>query len=67
MRISLDVYLRRGPFLPWTGFDISSLPFLKGRSLDLYLAYLDLLENKFGKRSIWRDVGKTPVNAPANI
>ena len=67
MRISLDLYLRRSPFLPWNGFDFSSLPLLKGRSLDLYLAYLDFREQKFGKRSIWRDVGMSPVNAPANI
>lgn len=67
MRISLDVYLRRSPFFPWTGLDISSLPILKGRSLELYLAYLDLMENKFGKTSIWRDVGAITVDAPARI
>jgi len=67
MRISLYMYLRRSPFLPWNGFDISSLPMLKGRSLDLYLAYLDLLEQKLGKKSIWRDVGKVPVDTPACI
>ena len=67
MRISLDMYLRRSPFLPWNGLDMSSLPVLKGRSLDLYLAYLDMLEQKLGKKSIWRDVGMVPVDAPANI
>ena len=67
MRISLDFYLRRNPFLPWNGLDLSSIPFLKGRALDMYLAYLDLREEKLGKRSIWRDVGKIPVDAPANI
>lgn len=67
MRISLDVYLRRSPFWPWIGFDISSLPFLRGRSLGLYLGYLDLLEKRFGRRSIWRDVGNIPVDAPARI
>ena len=66
-RISLDLYLRRSPFLPWSGFAISSLPLLRGRSLDLYLAYLDLCEQKFGKKSIWRDVGVIPVDAPARI
>lgn len=67
MRISLDWYLRRSPFLPWIGFDFSSMPLLKGRSLDLYLAYLDLREKKLGKKSIWRDVGRVPIDAPARI
>lgn len=65
MRISLDLYLRRSPFLPWNDLDIFALPFLKGRSLDLYLSYLDLRERKLGKKSIWRDVGSIPVDAPA--
>lgn len=67
MRISLDLYLRRAPFLPWNGLDMASLPLLKGRTLDLYLAYLDFCERRFGKRSIWRDVGRIPVDAPARI
>ena len=67
MRISLDLYLRRSPFLPWSSFDLFSLPLLQGRSLDLYLAYMDLRERKLGKKSIWRDVGSIPVDAPANI
>ena len=66
-RVSLDAYLRRNPFLPWTGIDIFSLPFLKYRSMDMYLAYLDLLEHQLGKKTVWRNVGNTMVEDPVNI
>lgn len=67
MRVSVYAYLRRNPFQPWTGANLSSLPFLKYRSMDIYLAYLDFLERRFGKRSIWRDAGEIQVDAPSNL
>lgn len=67
MRVSLYAYLRRNPFQPWSGMDLSSLPLLKYRSMDIYLAYLDFIEQKFGKRSIWRDTGEIMIDAPAVI
>ena len=66
-RVAIYAYLRRNPFIPWTGFDISSLPFAKYRMLDAYLKYLAIRERKVGKKSIWRDVGEIRVDAPANI
>ncbi|WP_310619116.1 phytanoyl-CoA dioxygenase family protein [Flexibacterium corallicola] len=64
-RIELHAHMRRNPFLPWCGFDLKSLPGVKGRELELFLAYSDFLEKNFGKRTIWRNTGKRYVNSPA--
>jgi len=56
-RIALHGYLRRNPFLPWAGFDITSLPGISGRQLDLFLGYTDLRSKYLNKHGIWRDVG----------
>ncbi len=56
-RIALHGYLRRNPFLPWTGFDVTALPGISGNQLEWFLRYTDLQERWFNKRYIWRDVG----------
>lgn len=64
-RIALHGYLRRNPFLPWTGLDITALPGLSGRQLELFLRFNDLRGRYLNKPGIWRDVGIcNPADAP---
>jgi len=67
IRPVIHAYLRRNPFLPWLGLDPAGWPGIRGRTLDLYLAFLDRRERLGGKRSAWRDVGATRLDAPASI
>ncbi len=67
MRVELHGHMRRNPFHPWTGLDVKSLPGLGDRALDLFLAYQDFREKRFGKRTIWRDVGTVPIDSGAHI
>jgi hypothetical protein len=66
-RVTLHTYIRRNPFLPWTGLDPKSLPGLRGRELDLYLAYQDLSRRLTGKGAPWRPVGNVRVDSPAHV
>lgn len=67
VRIALHGYLRRNPFLPWPGLDLTALPVISGRQLDLFFRYTDLQEKFFNKRGIWRDVGRCRPTDPAHI
>jgi len=66
-RLEVHGHLRRNPFLLWNGLHVMSLPGIKGRELDIFLAYSDFIERKFGKRTIWRPVGEIAPDAPAQI
>jgi hypothetical protein len=46
VRIELWAYARRNPFLPWTGFDIGSLPFLAFRRVPFYWRVQDYFQNR---------------------
>ncbi|MCA1242292.1 phytanoyl-CoA dioxygenase family protein [Stappia stellulata] len=67
LRCELHWHMRRNPFLPWTGLDPKSLPGLRGRELELFMALSDAKEKYLKKRHIWRPVGEVAVNAPAQI
>lgn len=51
VRVGLYGSLRRNPFLPWTGGDLFSLPGLKGRQAQIFLAQKDLEKRLRGKTS----------------
>ena len=63
----IHAYMRRNPFLPWTGLDPLELPGVRGRVLDLYLGFLDGQERLTGRRNAWRPVGAVRLDAPATI
>lgn len=67
IRCELHWHMRRSPFLPWTGLDPKSLPGIRGRELQLFMAMSDAKEKYLNKPHIWRPVGAVAVNAPAQI
>ncbi|GAA0772915.1 phytanoyl-CoA dioxygenase [Roseibium denhamense] len=67
VRSEIHWHMRRNPFLPWTGLDVKSLPFVKGREMPLFMSLADFAEAKFNQRNIWRPVGSVDVRAPAQI
>ena len=62
-RVELYAALRRNPFLPWTGLDPLSLPFVKDRMG----ATLKLLDRLGVARMPWRPVGRLRLDAPPQI
>jgi hypothetical protein len=64
VRGEIWAYGRRNPFLPWTGFDLWSLPFLRGRQAPLFWKALDLQERLGLGRSAWRDAGAGTAARP---
>jgi hypothetical protein len=56
-RVELWAYLRRNPFLPWTGGDLLSLPGLAERRIGWLWALRDRFESQIGQP--WRTVGET--------
>lgn len=67
VRVEINGNIRRNPFLPWTGLDPLSLPGIRLNQMDLNMAWLDFREKRLGKRNIWKDVGRTTVDAPARL
>jgi hypothetical protein len=65
LRMEVHGYLRRNPFLPWTGLDPLSVPGIAERQLDTYLAYADWRERRTGRRNVWRKVGEVTPASPA--
>lgn len=66
-RVELYGYLRRNPFLPWNGFDLTGLPGVHGKQIDLFYRSLDWRKRMFGAKSIWHDVGQVKADAPAQL
>lgn len=64
-RVELHGYLRRNPFAPWNAMDVTGLPGIKNRQLDLFLGYSDWSAKRKGKLPFWKDVGTIAVDAPA--
>lgn len=55
-RVELYATLRRNPFIPWLGFDLFSLPYIKNRSGSCSIALLSVL-SKIGLRKMpWKFV-----------
>ena len=64
-RAEIWAYGRRNPFLPWLGFDLSAMPFVKGRAVPLYWSALDFCERVHLGRNPWRSGGTTtPLARP---
>ncbi len=55
-RVEIWAYGRRNPFLPWTGFDIGSLPGLAERRIAFHWKLHDRYSRWLGQP--WRDVGR---------
>ncbi|GJD65420.1 phytanoyl-CoA dioxygenase family protein [Methylobacterium frigidaeris] len=64
-RVTVHTYIRRNPFLPWTGLDPKGLPGLRGRELALYLGLQDIQRRLTGRGAPWRPVGAIAIDAPA--
>lgn len=64
IRVEIWTYGRRNPFLPWTGFDVFSLPGLAERRIPFVWRVRDSL----GKRGLisqpWKDVGRVRPQDP---
>ena len=65
IRAEIWAYGRRNPFLPWLGFDLATMPFVKGRAVPLYWSVMDLGERLHFLRNPWRrSEMTTPTAAP---
>ena len=64
VRVEIWTYGRRNPFLPWTGFDLFSIPGLAERRIPFVWQVRDAL----GKRGLlsqpWKDVGRIRPQDP---
>lgn len=64
IRVEIWTYGRRNPFLPWTGFDVFSMPGLAERRIPFVWRVRDSL----GKRGLlsqpWKDVGRVRPQDP---
>jgi Phytanoyl-CoA dioxygenase (PhyH) len=64
-RLEIWAYGRRNPFLPWLGFDLAALPFIKGRAVPLYWSAMDFGERLHLGGNPWRSVGTaSPITHP---
>ncbi len=66
VRVGVYGSLRRNPFLPWTGLDVFSLPGLKGRQAQIYMAQKDL-EQRLKGRTSHRYAGKILATEPSGF
>lgn len=66
-RIAMHGYLRRNPFIPWTGLDVTSLPGIDGRQLELFLRFTDWREQYLKKAYLWRNVGDCKLSDGPHI
>jgi len=64
IRVEIWTYGRRNPFLPWTGFDLLSLPGIAERRATIAWAVRDRLKRWIGQP--WRDAGRKRPDAPAD-
>ena len=65
VRLEIWAYGRRNPFLPWLGFDLAAMPFVKGRAVPLYWSAMDLGEKLHLGSNPWRSAGTiSPVARP---
>ena len=65
VRLEIWAYGRRNPFLPWLGFDLAGMPFVKGRAVPLYWSAMDLGEKLHLGNNPWRSAGTvSPAGRP---
>lgn len=67
IRSEVHWHMRRNPFLPWTGLDVKSLPFIKERELPVFMKLADFAERNFKQRNVWRPVGDVLVRSDPQI
>jgi len=58
VRAEIWAYNRRSPFLPWTGLDPLSLPFVAPSRAEWLGRAVDWLDRRGWKQQHWRDVGR---------
>lgn len=65
VRLEIWAYGRRSPFLPWLGFDLAAMPFVKGRAVPLYWSAMDIAEGLHLGGNPWQNAGTaTPIEYP---
>jgi hypothetical protein len=64
VRVEIWTFGRRNPFLPWTGFDVGSLPGLAERRIPLLWQARDFLDRSGVMGQPWKDVGKLRPRDP---
>lgn len=64
VRVEIWTYGRRNPFLPWTGFDIGSLPGIAERRIPFLWQARDFLDRKGLMGQPWKDVGRLRPRDP---
>lgn len=57
-RLEIWTYLRRNPFLPWTGLDLLSMPIIADHRVPIYWWVRDMLEKLGVKGNSWRASGE---------
>ncbi|MGA7261602.1 MAG: phytanoyl-CoA dioxygenase, partial [Stellaceae bacterium] len=68
VRVEIWAYGRRNPFLPWLGFDLAGLPFVKGRAVPLYWSAMDVAERLHLGANPWQSAGTaTPIDYPVAL
>jgi hypothetical protein len=67
IRVEIWAYGRRNPFLPWLGFDLATIPFVKGRAVPLYWSAMDLGERLHFLHNPWRQSEITTPTAPPDL
>jgi hypothetical protein len=66
VRAEIWAYGRRSPFLPWLGFDVAAMPFVKGRAVPLYWSAMDFGEWLGVIGNPWQNGGiASPIEHPA--
>jgi hypothetical protein len=58
LRIELWAYCRRSPFVPWTGFDLLSLPPFAFRRGEWLTKIMDWLDHRGWKKQHWHTAGR---------
>ena len=65
VRTEIHAMLRRNPFLPWNGVDVSEIPFIHDRALEWRFQYRDW-KTRRGKPDKYRNVGLRFAADPAD-
>ena len=64
VRVEIWTYGRRNPFLPWTGFDLFSMPGLAERRIPFVWQVRDALGRRGLLSQPWKDVGRIKPQDP---
>ncbi|WFE92106.1 phytanoyl-CoA dioxygenase family protein [Roseibium porphyridii] len=67
VRSEIHWHMRRNPFLPWTGGDVKSLPFIQERGMPILMDLADTAEKTLKMRNVWRPVGEVMVKSEPHV